>query len=84
MDTEHTATNFRERIWVPRVFDRLKGNNPKDMADPVDKAYEKWNEILQNTEPYHLPDDQAKEIDKIVARAEKDLLEGSVSTSLCH
>lgn len=84
MDTEHTGANFRERIWIPRVFERCKGNDPKGMVDPVRKAYEKWNEILQNTEPYHLPDDQAKEIDKIVARAEKDLLEGSVSTSLCH
>ena len=76
LDTAHTCANFRERIWVPRVFDRHKGNDPKDTANPVARAYEAWNEILHNTEPYHLPDDQANQIDKIVARARKALRAG--------
>ena len=69
MDTEHTAANFRERIWVPQIFQRIKTNNPKDMTDPVEKAYEKWNEILRDTEPFHLDESRTREIDRIVRQA---------------
>jgi trimethylamine:corrinoid methyltransferase-like protein len=74
MDTEHTAQNFRKRIWRPKTFERQKTKDPKTMADPVKKAYERWTQIVAKTEPYHLPEENMREIDKILARAEQEIL----------
>jgi len=71
MDTEHTVANFRQRIWRPRTFERGASKNSE--SDPVSTAYERWNQIMARTEPYHLPADQAREIDRILARAAQDL-----------
>jgi trimethylamine:corrinoid methyltransferase-like protein len=69
MDTEHTVANFRARIWRPRTFER--GENPE--GDPVSAAYERWSQIMSRTNPYHLPTEQSREIDRILARAAEDL-----------
>ena len=75
MVTEHTNRNFKQNIWVPQVFERHKINDPKEMIDPVAKAWERWNDIYRETEPYHLPDDKAREIDRIVESAKRALVD---------
>jgi hypothetical protein len=72
--TEHTIQNFRKRIWIPHIFERRKTKDPKEMLDPVAKAYERWNHIVGRTEPYHLPEDRSREIDCIFAMAERDIM----------
>jgi trimethylamine---corrinoid protein Co-methyltransferase len=74
MDTEHTVQNFRKRIWRPRIFQRQKTKDPTKMADPVATAYERWNQIVGKTEPYHLSADKEQDIDRIFAHAEQDML----------
>jgi len=71
MDTEHTVASFRERIWRPRTFEQ--GESEVSGRDTVATAYERWNQIMARTEPYHLPADQAREVDRIMARAAQDL-----------
>ena len=73
MDSDHTLANFRKNIWVPQVFERLKTNDPKDMTDPIADAYDRWNQIIEDTEAYHLPEEKAKEIDKILTSASNSL-----------
>ena len=73
MDSDHTLANFRKNIWVPQIFERVKTNNPKDMSDPIANAYDRWNQIIEATAPYHLPDEKAKEIDKILTSARNSL-----------
>ncbi len=75
LDTAHTASNFRQRIWIPKVFSRLKSAELKDVVEPVEAAYQRWQQILSETEPYHLPDDKAREIDRILAKAKTALSE---------
>ena len=58
---------------TPDPLGSVKTNNPKDMTDPIADAYDRWNQIIDQTEPYHLPDDKAKEIDKILASASNSL-----------
>ena len=77
LDTDHTAAHFRQRLWVPRVFAREKTKDPREAPDPVRIAYERWTNLLARTPPYVLPDDQAREIDRIVARARKTAREQS-------
>jgi trimethylamine:corrinoid methyltransferase-like protein len=72
MDTEHTAHHFRNRIWRPNIFEHAKTKDPRQMADLVAKAYERWTRIVAKTPPYHLQEDKAREIDRILARAELD------------
>jgi trimethylamine:corrinoid methyltransferase-like protein len=73
LDTEHTVQNFRERLWQPRIFERSKTKNCQAVSDPVARAYDEWNHIIARTEPYHLPEDQALEIDRILARAKREI-----------
>lgn len=74
MDSSHTAHNFRKRIWRPKVFERQKTKDPGKMPDPVAKAWERWNQIVAKTAPFHLPEGQACEIDRILASAEREIL----------
>lgn len=69
LDTEHTVNHFRERVWVPTVFSRTKSKDPAETPDPVADAHARCRRILAETPPYELPADQAREIDRIVARA---------------
>ena len=73
LDTDHTLANFRRNIWIPKVFSRLKTNDPKDAPDPVADAHLQWQDMVTRTDPFCLPDDKAREIDKIVASAKEYL-----------
>ena len=81
LDTDHTAEHFRRRLWVPRVFVREKTKDPRDAPDPVRIAHERWTALVAQTPPYVLPDDKAREIDRIVDRARKAVTAGSGSTA---
>jgi len=75
-DEMHTAMNFRDVLWLPELFDRSPSacgaiDRKKDI---VALAYEKWQQILKDTEPYRIDKDKAGEIDKIVAKAEETLV----------
>jgi len=75
LDEEHTVKYFRDEIWIPDLFDRSKsaGLRENRKSDIVVKAHEKWKSLLAHSQRHHLPDDKAREIDRIVARAEKIL-----------
>ena len=73
LDTDHTLNNFKERIWIPNIFPRSKSKDPKDVKDLVDTSHERYKMILSKTDFYHLPEDKAREIDKIVEKAKKAL-----------
>ena len=75
-DCDHTAKNFRETVWLPQLYDRT-GASPGPIErdkDMIANAYEKWNDILKNTEPYQLDPDKSREIDKIVEAGERLIL----------
>lgn len=81
IDTDHTAGHFRECLWIPRIFERLKSTDVKNALqhDPVEIAYKKWTEILDKTEMYTIDDDRRKAIDDVVKRASRtlSLIEGA-------
>ncbi len=70
---EHTALNFRKNLWLTDIFDQTPQTRDvsKDKKkDILINAHERVKEILSKSEKYHLPDDEEKEIDKIVKKAE--------------
>ncbi len=75
IDTEHTASNFKDFLWMPEVFERLKDTDVSHArsSDPVDKAYEKWNQILVDTEEYTVDAVKRRAIDDVVKRAAEEL-----------
>ncbi|MDO9579191.1 MAG: trimethylamine methyltransferase family protein [Bacteroidales bacterium] len=75
MDTEHTVRNFRGKTYMPEIFPRNKSKESVNVPDPVSLAHQRWNEIIARTEPYHLPDDKAQQIDKIMVAAKRVLHE---------
>lgn len=75
IDTEHTAKNFRQNITMTRAINRIKSTSVADAlkADPVEIAHQKCLELLSNSEPYHIDEEKAFAIDKIVEAAAKEL-----------
>ena len=76
-DDMHTATHFRDVLWIPELLERSPaGCGPVDRdKDIVNSAYEKWRQILKDTQPYRLGEDKSKEIDKIVEKGTKIIME---------
>jgi trimethylamine--corrinoid protein Co-methyltransferase len=75
-DDEHVAANFRKILWLPELLDRSpavcgKIDRSKDI---VACAYNKWQKVLKDSQPYHLDKDKEKEIDKIVEKGTKLIL----------
>lgn len=74
---EHTVAHFRQELWFPESFDRRSweawwANGAKSM---VDWARERKEWILTHHRPEPLDPHLAREIDKIVAKATKELVE---------
>ncbi len=75
MDQEHTALNFREELWFPRLLDRdfydawLQGG-AKTMAQ---RCREEKERLLKEHQPEPLPADVEREIDRVLAGARKEL-----------
>jgi trimethylamine--corrinoid protein Co-methyltransferase len=74
-DTEHTARNYRKCLWIPQILERLKSTDVQNAlkSDPVEIAYARWREIIDNTELYSIDDDRRREIERIVEKASKAL-----------
>ena len=70
---EHTARNFRRCLWEPALFDRgMSQGLIQDLAkDAVAVAHEQLRALLMRAEPYRVPPDKEREIDRIVAAAER-------------
>lgn len=75
IDTDHTARNFRNYLTMTRVMKNLKSTSVEEAAknDPVNLAHEKCLDILKSTPLYSIGEDKAKEIDKLVEAAQKEL-----------
>jgi trimethylamine--corrinoid protein Co-methyltransferase len=73
---EHTLRHLRDEFWVPALSDRethvtWTANGGKTM---LDRAAERRDEILQRHEPDWCEEKMQKEIDRIVAAADRELL----------
>ena len=75
IDTDHTARNFRNYLTMTRVIKNIKSTSVEEAAknNPVDLAHAKCLDILESTPLYSIEEDKAKEIDKLVKSAEKEL-----------
>ncbi len=73
-DHEHTLQNFR-KTWYPKLFDRRNYQNwSQDGEQPLgDVLRKKVQQVLDTHQPEPLPDDVAKKLENILARAERDL-----------
>ena len=76
IDTEHTVSHFRECLWVPSLLERFRGTEIETAMehDPVQRAYEQWQDILRTTPMYTIDHEREAAIDKVVRSAEKELL----------
>lgn len=70
LEEKHTLENFRKVFWFPEIFER-----GLDERDILEKAHQRFEEILVNPHPYQIGKEESREIDKIVKSAEKALLE---------
>jgi len=73
----HTMKNFKaiyKSDILKEVVDTVHNKKEKGMFD---LANEKYKKIMSELTPYRLPQDKEKEIDSIVDRAHKDILEGN-------
>jgi trimethylamine--corrinoid protein Co-methyltransferase len=76
-DEEQVAMNFKNVLWLPELLDRspaVCGPAGRD-RDIVASANKKWKQILKETEPYQLDREKAKEIDKIVEKGSRMIME---------
>jgi trimethylamine--corrinoid protein Co-methyltransferase len=75
IDTDHTARRFRESLWIPTLFERLKSTDVRNALahDPVETAYERWKEIVSKTDMYEIDEAKRRAIDEVVRKASKAL-----------
>jgi trimethylamine--corrinoid protein Co-methyltransferase len=71
IDTNHTAKHFRECLWIPQIFERLKSTDVQNALahDPVEIAHRKWKMIRDKTDMYTIDDVRRKAIDRVVEKA---------------
>jgi trimethylamine--corrinoid protein Co-methyltransferase len=80
-DDMQVATNYRNVLWLPELLDRSPaccGLIDRD-KDIVAMAHKKWKQILKDAQPYQLDKDKIREIDKIVEKGSKIILENASS-----
>lgn len=79
MDTDHTLTNFRKVQWFPELLDRTLFETPeKEIAKEesiLEKADNRWREALTRWNPPEINKDKLKDMDTIVDKARKELLD---------
>jgi trimethylamine:corrinoid methyltransferase-like protein len=70
---EHTARNFRRYLRQPALFDRgmSQGLGQERGKDALAAAHEQWRAVLAKAEPYRVSPEKEREIDRIVAAAER-------------
>jgi trimethylamine--corrinoid protein Co-methyltransferase len=81
MDQEHTALNFRQELWFPRLLDRefydaWQEGGARTMGL---RCREEKERLLKEHQPEPLPDDTDKEVERILAGAREELEGNGVS-----
>ena len=76
LTNEHTLDNYAKNLYISEIMNRtlpstLKEDLKKDMTN---QAQSKVDKILARDDLYEIDSDRAKEIDRIVEMAEKELL----------
>jgi trimethylamine--corrinoid protein Co-methyltransferase len=75
MDQEHTALNFRQELWFPRLLDRefydaWMAGGAKTMGQ---RCREEKERLLREHQPDPLPDDVESAVERVLAGARKEL-----------
>jgi len=76
---QHTAEHFRKELWLPNstwtrdTFDAWQNTGEKSMADRIQSEV---NHILTTHQPEPIDEALAKELDRIVASAKRELAVG--------
>lgn len=73
---EHTVKHFREEFWFPQLLDRDFWSNwvGQGAATMVDRCVAQKNRLLRDHTPEMLAPETAREIEKILAAARKNLV----------
>jgi len=73
LDKEHTRKWWKKEQFIPKVAVRLSYPEwiRKGKKNAIDYAKEKVKEILSTYEPIPLPEEQSREIDKILEEAKR-------------
>ena len=78
LETEHTLRHFRQVGWNPDLFDRTYCDHTASAAAGdagiLEKAEQAWRQLVASQEPIDVPPDFARELDRIVEAAKKELL----------
>ncbi len=73
LECEHTLKHYQEVLWEPELLDRGPWEKGKE-EKLLQKAHEKWREMLKNYSPPQVDREKAKAIHEVVERARKELL----------
>ncbi len=81
MDQEHTALNFRQELWFPRLLDREFYDAWKQGGETTmgKRCRAEKERLLKEHQPEPLPEDVAKAVDDVLAGARRELEEGGKS-----
>jgi len=78
LETEHTLRHFREVGWNPTLFDRSYCDHTAAASSNddaiLDRAEHAWRELVAAQEPMEVEPGFARELDRIVESARKELL----------
>lgn len=80
LEHEHTLENFRDHLWDTKIFETnfglIENSSLWECEERIlDRAEERWRELLKNAPEFELPEYKKREIDKIVKEGKKDILE---------
>lgn len=78
LESEHTLTHFRRVGWYPQLFDRTYCDHtrpaPANDERHLQKADRRWRELVDAQPALEVEPGFARELDRIVAAARKELL----------
>jgi len=82
LDHEHTLRNFTEVNWFPKLTNRRKWDSWMEAGgrDMRQRANEMARKILKEHHPQHLPEDVAREVDKMAVAAQRRAIENANSS----
>jgi trimethylamine--corrinoid protein Co-methyltransferase len=75
LSDEHTVRHLRDEFWMPKLMDRQNHTTwaAQGSRTMLDRAVERRDQILREHEPDWLEEDMQREVDQIVAAAEREL-----------
>ncbi|MCD6220174.1 trimethylamine methyltransferase family protein [Candidatus Calescamantes bacterium] len=79
LTVNHTLENFRKVLWAPEFLDHTcwKRNEEADKGNEknlLERADQKWRQLLKQYQPPSLNQNMVKEIIKVVEKAKKEIL----------